>query len=683
MLRAKTVLTALAAALILSGVSPAQAQDKAKLDDAFAKLAAYDFGRDATATTTIANLVAASYGKQAERKELASRLAGVLKSGAPRGAKDCACRQLSVIGTADEVPTLAELLADENLSHMARYALERIPGPAAPEAIHQALGKVKGKLLVGMINSLGNRRLASAVDDLAKLLADSDPAVAQAAAAALGKIGPAGCPALEKALDSASAQVRPTVAQALVLCAEGLAAQGKRDEAASIYDRLAKGDVKAVRIAAARGAVLVRQSAGIPILIEQLKGSDADLLRAALVLVREMPGAEVTKALAGELAALAAEKQILLTEALTDRGDRAATPAVLALTLKGDAKVRVAAIRALARLGDASVVPGLVDLATGGEAAVAQAAAGTLATLSGKEVDAAVQAILDKPDAKARRLAIDVLGQRRVAAAAQALLKAAADSDEAIRLAAVKALGETAASGDLPALVELVIKTKAGKELAAMEASLASACARMPDREACAQVVSAALAGADAQAKSVLLRTTGRVGGAKALEAVRAALKDAGTDVRETAIRVLADWADPAAIADLATLAKSAESKTHKILALRGYIRLIGLSTQPADQKLALCKDAMGLADRDEEKKLALGALGGVPNVEALAIVVPFLDNPATKDEAAAAAVTIGEKIAGSHAPQTADAMKKALKATANADLQKRAKEVLQRAGGK
>ena len=213
--------------------------------------------------------------------------------------------------------------------------------------------------------------------------------------------------------------------------------------------------------------------------------------------------------------------------------------------------------------------------------------------------------------------------------------------------------------------------------------ALASACARVPDREACAAIVAPAIAKADVEAKAVLLRTLGRVGGAKALDAARAAVKDAAENVRETAVRVLAEWADPAATADLAALAKTSQNKTHKILALRGYIRLIGQSSQPADQKLALCKDALGLTDRDEEKKLVLGVLGGVPSVEALAMVVPFLTNPATKDEASAAAVAIGEKIASSHASQTADAMKKVLVATANDDLQKKAREVLHRAGGK
>ncbi len=689
MLRARTLLMATAVVLGFAAVSVcvpgiSRGDDfKAKADDAFAKLAAYDFGKDPSATAAIASMVAQTYGKPAERKDLAARLAAVLSSNASRGAKDFACRQLSIIGTGAEVPALAELLADEKLSHMARYALERIPDPAACEAIRQALGKVQGKLRIGMINSLGNRRSQTAVADLAGLLGDSDPAVAQAAAVALGKIGPAGAAELAKALGGATPKVRPAVAQALLLCAEGFLAQGKRDEAAAIYDRLRKANVKAVKVAAARGVVLARQAAGIPVLVEQLKGTDPDLFGAALVLVRELPGAEATKAVVAELASLPAEKQILLLEALADRGDRAATPAALSLAQQGAAKVRVTAIHALARLGDASAVPGLVALATGGEGDVAPAAVNSLASLPGKDVDAAVRAVLDGADAKARRVAIDVLGQRRVASAAPSLLKAAADADESIRLAAVKALGETVALGNLSALIDLGVKAKQGKELAAVEAAIASACARMPDREACAETLASSLPKAEAAARSALLRSLGRVAGAKALEAVRAAVKESAADVRETALRVMADWPDAAAAADLLALAKSSESKTHKILALRGYIRLIGLSGQPADQKLAMCKGALGLAERDEERKLVLGALGGVPAAEALAIVVPFLDNPATKDEAAAAAVSIGEKIAGSHAPQTADAMKKVLKVTANADLQKRAKEVLQRAGGK
>ena len=73
----------------------------------------------------------ATHGDAAARKELETRLAAVLDSGGSRAAKDYVCRKLMMIGTAESVPALAALLPDKDLSHMARYALERIPGPGS------------------------------------------------------------------------------------------------------------------------------------------------------------------------------------------------------------------------------------------------------------------------------------------------------------------------------------------------------------------------------------------------------------------------------------------------------------------------------------------------------------------------------------------------------------------------
>ena len=91
-------------------------------------------------------------------------------SGLSRAAKDFACRTLTVIGTAASVPALAALLADAELSHMARYALERIPAPEAAAALRDALPKLSGKLKIGVIGSLGVRRDEASVPALAALL---------------------------------------------------------------------------------------------------------------------------------------------------------------------------------------------------------------------------------------------------------------------------------------------------------------------------------------------------------------------------------------------------------------------------------------------------------------------------------------------------------------------------------
>ena len=663
---------------LFGGVLPADA--KTKLDDALKALAGYDFGGDKTALNTIEGLVANSHGQPQFRKDMAAKLAGVLQTSAPHGAKDFACRQLAVIGTGESVAALALLLTDEKLSHMARFALERIPGPAVDDALREAIGKVKGKTLVGVVNSIGARHDTKAVGSLAKLLGDSDTSVAGAAASALGKIGgPVATDALMKALAGAPAAVQLNIADGCLLCADRLLAQGKKKDAVAICQRLRGKDFpKAIRVGAMRTTILAKGPAGVPLLVEQLKSNDTAMSALALMLARQMPGKEVTTALAAEMDKLPAEKQALLLQAFADRCCPAATPTVVAAAKSSDAKVRAVAIQALGKLGDASAVSLLLDAGAGADADVAQAAQASLTTLRGKDVDTTIVAAMEKGDAKVRRVAIDTLGQRRSASGTAVLLKAAGDADESVRIAAIKALGATVGPADFGTLAELVAKAPGAKETAAAEAAVGVACARMTDKDACSTKLLAHLPQADATHKPALLRSLGQVGGSKALQAVRAATKDADADVQDAAVRALCDWPAVEAASDLADLAKTSANAKHKIFALRGYTRLISQSELPADKKLTMCKEAMTLATRDEERKLVLGALGGVPTTKALEMVMPYLENAAMKNEAGSAAVSIAEKLKGQSA-QVTDAMKKVVATVGNASVKKRAETVISR----
>ena len=199
--------------------------------------------------------MAATHGDAAARKELETRLAAVLKTGASRAAKDFVCRTLKMIGTAESVPALAALLPDKDLSHMARYALERIPAPEAAQAMRDAVPKLSGALKVGVIGSLGVRRDAASVPALAAALGDADKAVACAAACALGDIGsPEAAKALGGFAKKAPEGVKLAVADARLACAERLLADGKKAEAMAIYKSLSGEDQpKHVRLAATRG----------------------------------------------------------------------------------------------------------------------------------------------------------------------------------------------------------------------------------------------------------------------------------------------------------------------------------------------------------------------------------------------------------------------------------------------
>jgi hypothetical protein len=183
------------------------------------------------------------------------------KAGATGKEKADACRQLALVGTRTSVPVLAELLGDEHLDHMARYALEPIPDPSVDVVLRAALAKLKGRPLVGVIGSIGVRHDAKAVAPLAQRLGDVDPEVAQAAARALGSIGtPDAGKALMRCLaGNPPAGNQPAIYEGLFRCAEALAARGSREEALAIYDALRGGKRSAqVEAGAQRAASLLR-----------------------------------------------------------------------------------------------------------------------------------------------------------------------------------------------------------------------------------------------------------------------------------------------------------------------------------------------------------------------------------------------------------------------------------------
>jgi len=229
------------------------ADDAAKLDAACEAFKTYNWGTDKNALQPIDEAIVSTYGDATARSALEARLIAVLESDVSRDAKDYVCRALAVIGSIASVPSLSALLTKEEFSHMARFALERIPAGQAADALRTALATVSGDLKVGVLSSLGNRGDAASVTQITAALGDADPKVAAAAAAALGSIH---TPEAAKALATAKpvAAAMPVVIDSRLACAEAFLAQGKMEDARAIYMLLAgESNPKLIRLAATRG----------------------------------------------------------------------------------------------------------------------------------------------------------------------------------------------------------------------------------------------------------------------------------------------------------------------------------------------------------------------------------------------------------------------------------------------
>jgi HEAT repeat protein len=631
--------------------------------------------------SVIPDLLAAN--DAASPKEETQKLVGVLKSEAPLFEKAKACQRLAVVGTKEAIPVLSALLGDEKLAHYARFALEPIPDPSVDDAFREALGTLKGRLLVGVINSLGARRDPKAIGPLTKLMSGPDGELAPAAVAALGRIGTSeAAAALGQALSSAPPALRPAISEASLACAERLLAQGRREEAVGLYDSVRKAELpEHIQAAAMRGAIVARKADGLPLLIEKLQTGDPVSLSVALVVTRELEGNEVTRALVENLGKLSPERQALVIAALGDRGDGAARPRVLEAAKSAPPQARLAAIRALRRLGDASSVPVLLEAAARSGEESAAPALETLEDLGGKEVDAAIASMLSGGDRRLRPVVIDLVGRRHIASAVPALKKAADEEDAELRSAAIRALGMTVSVDDLPVLLSRFVAPQASQDAGAVEEALKTAVRRLPDKDGSAGKVLDAMSAAHLDTKRRLLVILGAVGGKKALEAVAASARASDEATRKAATSVLGEWTSEDAAPELLLLVKASSGEKDRSDALRGFSRVVSRLRFPKEERLALCGKAMDAARDDAEKKIVLETLAAIPAVETIPLLTPYLANAALKEDASAALVTIGERILRYQPAAVKDSMKQVLQATSNKDLTERAKALLKQAG--
>jgi len=416
----------------------------------------YDFGKSRRALAAIEedirNVPPSSY------PQIEARLLKALESPKTTFAgRQFVCRMLRRVGSAQSVPALANMLADKELSHMARFALQFMAAPEAGAALREALPKLDGDLKIGVIGSIGQRGDREAVPAIAGFIADSNPDIARAAIESLGRIGgseAAGTLVRARVL----ASLKPTLDNAYLMCADKMLAEGQQREAEQIYRKMiAPANNTWIRIAAYKGLVRAEKDKAVPLILALLKDRDLDLQRAAGKFITEMPGTAITKALAEQLGGLNSDAQVVLLSALESRGDKAAAPYVAKAVGNGSEAIRLAAIDALAVLGNASNVELLAEVSAAGDK-TGRAAMDSLGRLSGPGVAGALISVAQsRAETSVRINVIETLTKRRETEAIEVLFVLAKDSNREIRQATYKALGVLSNQKELPTMVSMLL----------------------------------------------------------------------------------------------------------------------------------------------------------------------------------------------------------------------------------
>lgn len=661
--------------VLSAGAARAADDAMAQLDNALAVVATWKAGDNAGPLTTVESTVVAAAKDPKQRDAVEQRLIRTLGSASSRDGKEFICRQLRTIGTGRSVTALEPLLADGELSHMARYALGCIEDASAGAALHRALGKTEGKLKAGIINTLASSRYAKALPDIAALITSSDKTVAWSAVEALAWIGNSdAAAALESARRTAKGEQRLQINGALLKCAARLVTDGRKTEAARIYRTFySPKQPRHIRLGALRGLAVALGAEAAPLIIDAIKSDDPQLRASAIRFMTMVKGDDATKAFVAMLPSLPADGQVLVLRSLAVRGETAAAPVIVKFTTSEHPTVRVAALEALGAVGDVTSADLLVMTAANGSGAEQQAARASLRQLGGKGVDAALIRAVGAGETKTRVEAISALVARRTTGALDPLLMTARDADADVRRAAISAVGSLAGAEDLPAVLALLMKLKDPADRLAAEQAVGTAFLSVSSLETRARAVLNALGAAPTEFKPMLIRLLVRAATPRALDAVRAAMRDPNADVRGAAIRALAAWPDPAPAGEVLALAKSSTNLTHKVLFLRGYVRMAGMSPNPTKMYMR----AMELAKRPEDKKMVLAGLGSSSSAEALKVALQYIKDPQLNAEAALAAVEIAGRLRNLDGAYARASLKSVLAAVTDAGIRRKAIEIL------
>ncbi len=592
--------------------------------------------------TIAADQSAASAQKQRDLIQL-------LQSNAPKADKALACKQLAVYGTKDAVPALEGLLADEQLASWARIALEVIPDAAVDDALHNALSRLNGKLLIGAINSIGVRRDVKAVGLLAGKLKDSDVSIASAAAEALGNIADeqAGRTLLE-ILPTASEALCPSIAEGCIVCGGHYLAEGKLAAAVQLFDTVRQAKVpKQRKLEAIRGAILARKADGIPLLLEQLRSSDKACFEIGVSTARELPGSEPTAALVAELNQAKPDRQVSLVLAIADRNDSTALPAVLQVAKNGSKPARATAVGLLDRWQDPVCVPVLLNAAADDDADLVRAAKAVLSRLEGKAIDAAIKTSLSQATGKTLQATIDMVGRRRIEDALPTVVKHAESGDAGIRRAALDTLGAIGGISQGTDLARLLEKTGDNDKRSEIVKPLVKIAGRSGAKFV-PEVLPLAQSN-DSGLRRSALPVLAAIGGADALKAMQAAVSDKDETVQDEAVRLLStwpnNWPDDAGVAEpLFALAKSGRKESHQVQGIRGYLLYLQEHKElKNDDKLAKIKELLPLIKRSEEKHQVITVLGTLPAEGALEPLMSLAQDPALAEEASLSIVNVAK----------------------------------------
>ncbi len=573
-------------------------------------------------------------------------------------------------GQSEIVKPLARFLTHPDLAGPAVRALVSTGLSEAADELLKALKRARGPVAVEIIQGLAALRRREATRTLMNLAAVTDPAVRSAALDALAGIGdPAARSLLERVRVAAPHEERAAAASRLILYGRRLAEAGLTREAAGIARPLLSG-YSAPGEESVRSAALtlyldsVGEKEGLSALLEAAVSPDLEFRQKALDLAAGLRSHWQPFYWIGLMDGASSDIQADIIRLLDRRGETAALPAIREKIRSDSGPVRAVAAVAAARLAGPEIWTDIVPLFASGDPEQLRAAITAVSFFPSSELIPRIAALLPEAPPSAQIEILGLLAERQATSQAAAVLSLGSSPEDKVRTAALTALAQVVTAGDLPALIELLKAAEAPAEIVLIQNAAAAAAGQIADPAERARGWLQALSEAAGSKRIDFIRPLYRIGGAAALEAVRAELQNPDPQAQAVAVFTLSNWTEQSALPDLFRVARSAPDKKTRYLAIQGIARLVPSSTLDPAVKIERLTAALAEAVDPDEKGVVLNAAAAARLPESLDLIAPCLDDSNLRVRAAQAVLKLvmpATAYEGVRGKKAAAALKKAL----------------------
>jgi HEAT repeat protein len=581
-------------------------------------------------------------GAEGERALFVRALLASLAGSRDKNVASFLLSQIQAAGKKESIKPLARYLVDETLAGPAAAALQTIGGPEAARTLLKSLDAAFSTARPAIIKALGELRSREATRKILRFAESSDEGLRRTALFALANIGdPAAGPVLAQTRVAASFRERSEAPSLYLLYARRLTESGKTSEALSaaraVLDSYIRPEESHIAAEALALIVSALGERALPDLLGAMDSPNHDYRGAALALVSSIPGNGATLRWVERAAQCGPDVRAEIIEMLGRRGDVAALPFVRESLLSREKTVRLAAIPASALLGGEAVLPDILRLIGPADEDEAAALKTVLLGYRAGLVVPECARIIGSSPLPGKAVLIAVLGEKGAREEIDRVFTLADDREPAIRSAAIGALANLAGEKDLPRLVSMLETAVDGNDILRLQEAVASAVRRNPDSTKRADTLLELLENAPPARKIAILRVLPRVGGTKPLQAAVKEFGSTDAQVQSVAVYALSQWPDYQAADELLRIVKTTRTKKHLLLAIEGYVRLVGRANMSNPRKLDLLQGLLVLPMDDADRKAVLMGVAKVREPESLRLLSAYLTSPALRESAAAA----------------------------------------------